>query len=40
MHTEVDVHNTNRAIVEGMYAEVKLTLAKKDNALACLIHDV
>ncbi len=34
MHTEVDVHNANRAIVEGMYAEVKLTLAKKDNALA------
>jgi RND family efflux transporter MFP subunit len=34
MHTEVDVRNTNGAIVQGMYAEVKLTLAKKDNALA------
>lgn len=34
MHTEVDVRNTNGAIVQGMYAEVKLTLARKDNALA------
>jgi RND family efflux transporter MFP subunit len=34
MHTEVDVHNANGTIVGGMYAEVKLTLAKKDNALA------
>jgi RND family efflux transporter MFP subunit len=34
MHTEVDVPNANGTIVGGMYAEVKLTLAKKDNALA------
>jgi RND family efflux transporter MFP subunit len=34
MHTEVDVQNTDGSIVEGMYAEVELTLAKKDNALA------
>jgi RND family efflux transporter MFP subunit len=34
MHTEVDVHNANGSIVGGMYAEVKLTLAKKDDALA------
>ncbi len=40
MHTEVDVHNANGTIVEGMYAEVKLTLAKKDNALAVPIQAV
>jgi RND family efflux transporter MFP subunit len=40
MHTEVDVQNANGAIVEGMYAEVKLTLAKKDNALAVPIQAV
>jgi RND family efflux transporter MFP subunit len=40
MHTEVDVHNANGTIVGGMYAEVKLTLAKKDNALAVPIQAV
>ena len=40
MHTEVDVHNPGRTIVEGMYAEVKLTLAKKDDALAVPIQAV
>ena len=40
MHTEVDVHNANGSIVGGMYAEVKLTLAKKDNALAVPIRAV
>jgi RND family efflux transporter MFP subunit len=40
MHTEVDVRNANGTIVEGMYAEVKLTLAKKDNALAVPIQAV
>ena len=40
MHTEVDVHNSNGTLVEGMYAEVKLTLAKKDNALAVPIQAV
>jgi RND family efflux transporter MFP subunit len=40
MHTEVDVHNADGTLVEGMYAEVKLTLAKKDNALAVPIQAV
>lgn len=34
MHTEVDVPNADGSIVEGMYAEVTLTLARKDHALA------
>jgi RND family efflux transporter MFP subunit len=33
MHTEVDVPNKNRSIVEGMYAEVNLSLATKQDAL-------
>jgi RND family efflux transporter MFP subunit len=33
MHTEVDVRNTDRSLVQGMYAEVSLTLAHKDAAL-------
>jgi RND family efflux transporter MFP subunit len=33
MHTEVDVPNKNGSIVAGMYAEVNLTLTKKDGAL-------
>jgi len=40
MHTEVDVPNTNGTLVGGMYAEVKLTLAKKDNALAIPIQAI
>jgi RND family efflux transporter MFP subunit len=33
MHTEVDVRNANRGLVQGMYAEVSLVLAHKDSAL-------
>jgi len=33
MHTEVDVPNPNRALVEGMYAEVTLKLEHKNAAL-------
>lgn len=33
MHTEVDVRNTDHSLVQGMYAEVSLTLAHKDAAL-------
>lgn len=40
MHTEVDVHNTDGSIVEGMYAEVELTLAKKVGALGVPIQAV
>jgi RND family efflux transporter MFP subunit len=40
MHTEVDVRNADGSIVEGMYAEVELTLAKKVNALAVPIQAV
>jgi RND family efflux transporter MFP subunit len=34
MHTEVDVQNPNRALIEGMYAEVTLRLERKAAALA------
>lgn len=40
MHTEVDVPNKNGRIVEGMYAEVDLTLAKKDSVLAVPVQAV
>ena len=40
MHTEVDVHNSDGSIVEGMYAEVELTLAKKVDALGVPIQAV
>ncbi|MGC2197704.1 MAG: efflux RND transporter periplasmic adaptor subunit [Terriglobales bacterium] len=40
MHTEVDVRNPNRSLVQGMYAEIKLTLEKKDNALSIPIQAV
>ena len=40
MHTEVDVHNADGSIIEGMYAEVELTLATKVNALAVPIQAV
>ncbi len=40
MHTEVDVRNPNRSLVQGMYAEINLTLEKKDNALAIPIQAV
>jgi len=34
MHTEVDVKNANRTLVQGMYAEISLVLAHKDAALS------
>jgi RND family efflux transporter MFP subunit len=40
MHTEVDVPNKNGSIVEGMYAEVNLTLARKDSVLAVPVQAV
>jgi RND family efflux transporter MFP subunit len=40
MHTEVDVPNKNGSIVEGMYAEVDLTLKKEDSVLAVPIQAV
>lgn len=40
MHTEVDVPNKDGSIVEGMYAEVDLTLAKKDGVLVVPIQAV
>ena len=33
MHTEIDVKNTDNSLVDGMYAEVDIVLAKKDSAL-------
>jgi RND family efflux transporter MFP subunit len=40
MHTEVDVHNPDGSIVQGMYAEVTLTLTKTDDALTVPIQAV
>jgi RND family efflux transporter MFP subunit len=40
MHTEVDVPNKDGSIVEGMYAEVNLTLARKDSVLAVPVQAV
>ena len=40
MHTEVDVPNPNRALVEGMYAEVRLRLEHKNAALAAPLQAV
>ncbi|MGO8790694.1 MAG: efflux RND transporter periplasmic adaptor subunit [Terriglobia bacterium] len=34
MHTEVDVPNTHRLLMPGMYAETTLTLEARDNVLA------
>ena len=34
MHTEVDVPNPSRVLLPGLYAEAKLTLEKKDDAIA------
>jgi len=34
MHTEVDVPNPNRVLMQGLYAEAALTLERKDDALA------
>jgi RND family efflux transporter MFP subunit len=40
MHTEVDVRNTDHGLVQGMYAEVDLTLAHKDAALTVPVQAV
>jgi len=40
MHTEVDVPNPNRALVEGMYAAVTLRLEHKNAALAAPLQAV
>lgn len=40
MHTEVDVPNRTGSIVQGMYAEVNLTLKKKDAVLAVPVQAV
>ena len=40
MHTEVDVPNRNGSIVSGMYAEVNLTLKKKDSVIAVPVQAV
>ncbi|MEO7145821.1 MAG: efflux RND transporter periplasmic adaptor subunit, partial [Bryobacteraceae bacterium] len=40
MHTEVDVVNTNRLLISGMYAEAALTLERKPNALAVPVQAV
>jgi RND family efflux transporter MFP subunit len=40
MHTEVDVPNRDGTIVAGMYAEVNLTLLKKESVLAVPIEAV
>jgi RND family efflux transporter MFP subunit len=40
MHTEVDVPNPNRALIEGMYAEVTLRLERRDAALVAPLQAV
>ncbi len=40
MHTEVDVPNKDGSIVEGMYADVNLTLARKASVLAVPVQAV
>jgi RND family efflux transporter MFP subunit len=40
MHTEVDVRNTDHGLVQGMYAEVDLTLAHTDAALTVPVQAV
>jgi RND family efflux transporter MFP subunit len=40
MHTEVDVPNTKRLLMPGMYAETTLTLEAKDNVLAVPLESV
>jgi RND family efflux transporter MFP subunit len=34
MHTEVDIYNTDRKLIPGLYAEATLALDRKDNAIA------
>ncbi|MGD0267455.1 MAG: efflux RND transporter periplasmic adaptor subunit [Candidatus Sulfotelmatobacter sp.] len=40
MHTEIDVENPQNTLTEGMYAEVKLALHGKENALTLPIQAV
>jgi RND family efflux transporter MFP subunit len=40
MHTEIDVENKQGALTQGMYAEVKLALQQKTNALSLPIQAV
>ncbi len=40
MHTEIDVENPQNTLTEGMYAEVKLALRGKEDALALPIQAV
>ncbi|MGA2591248.1 MAG: efflux RND transporter periplasmic adaptor subunit [Bryobacteraceae bacterium] len=40
MHTEVDVPNPNRVLIEGMYAEVTLRMERKDAALVVPLQSV
>lgn len=40
MHTEVDVHNKDGSIVEGMYADINLWLARKNLVLAVPVEAV
>ncbi len=34
MHTEVDIYNTDRKLIPGLYAEATLALDRNDNAIA------
>ncbi len=40
MHTEIDVENTNGTLVEGMYAEARLVLSQKQDALTAPVQAV
>ena len=40
MHTEIDVENRNGSVVDGMYAEVNLSLNKKEAAITVPVQAV
>ena len=40
MHTEVDIYNTDRKLIQGLYAEATLALDRKDNAIAVPLQGV
>ena len=40
MHTEIDVENPQNALTEGMYAEVRLVLHGKEDALTVPVQAV
>ena len=40
MHTEIDVENINGSLMDGMYAEARIVLNKKDSALTVPIQAV